>query len=102
MLLSFKGCFGAFHFTNIVSATRVLPLPDRTHSLRCALSIEVSASRAARSRASGFVPWHPTDPWTTRTNVRCWGWTGRHLLAVSLSGHDPLAGYSPNKKYYAA
>ena len=44
---------------------------------------------AAPYRASGLVLWHQTDMPTAMRDVRSRGQSGKHILAVSLSGFGP-------------
>ena len=45
---------------------------------------------AAPYRASGLVQWHETDMPTASRKVRYQGQSGKHLLALSFSGFDPI------------
>jgi hypothetical protein len=45
---------------------------------------------AASYRASGLVPWPETDMPTALRDVRSQGQSGKHSLALSFSGFDPL------------
>jgi hypothetical protein len=47
------------------------------------------ATRAAGLSRSDFVLWHETDMPTAMRDVRSRGQSGKHILAVSLSGFDP-------------
>jgi hypothetical protein len=58
-------------------------------SSQSATSLSALAPRSGLER-SDFVRWHETDMPTAMRDVRSRGQSGKHILAVSLSGFDPL------------
>jgi hypothetical protein len=80
----------------IMFADKPYRLNERTSAQRfCVLTIlpPVPHSRLGYPRSglsrSDFVRWHETDMPTAMRNVRSRGQSGKHILAVSLSGFDP-------------
>src|SRR5450432_2659142 len=52
---------------------------------------------AAPYRASGLVLWHRTDMPTLLSDVRCWGQSGKHLLAASIAPFVKVFGCRPHE-----